>query len=1202
MSQNLAGDDMDVTPYAVSGWLGTTTFWWLNPLMKKGKKKVLQEEDIPRLREQDRAQTLYAVFTGQLNERKSPILSTIFFCHRKEILVSGVFAFVKVLTLASNPLFIAAFIRILERDILFRYEGYALTLGLFVVKLLESVSERQWYFRTRLMGLQVRSLLSAFIYRKQLQLSNVAKMTHSPGEIVNYVTVDAYRIGEFPFWLHQIWSTILQLLLALIVMYFCFGLATVSALAVLILTLLGSSPLAKFQHKYQTKFMNAQNIRLKNLSEALTNMKILKLYSWETHFKNVVERLRNEELKWVWKLSLQKGYYIVLFWSSPLLVGVVTFWTCYLLGIKLHASNVFTFLATLRIVQEPIRFIPDVFGAFVEAKISFARIAKFLEAPELENRHKRQDSRRQDFDPSICIRSSEISWDTNSSEATLRNINLVVKQGEKLAICGEVGSGKSTLLAAVLGEVPHINGDVHVCGKIAYVSQSAWIQTGTIKENILFGSAMDSVRYQETLEKCSLVKDLEMLPFGDLTQIGERGVNLSGGQKQRVQLARAVYQNADIYLLDDPFSAVDAHTATSLFNECVMRTLSSKTVLLVTHQVDFLPVFDSILLMSGGAISKAATYEELLASSQEFQHLVNAHNNTTSSETQVEDSFSEKDKPSNDGEIQKIDNEEQLKSSMGDQLIKQEERETGNIGSKPYIQYLKQGKGFLFFFLANFFYLIFVVGQIMQFYTFATKLEDSSVSRVVSSDMNIIDHEVPFKFITACAGTMNTYTIFGLLAFLTWPIVFVIVQIIYMTIILQNYYLACAKELMRINGTTKSFLASNLAESVAGAMTIRAFGEEDRFFSKYLDLIDENASPHFHNFSANEWLIQRLETLCAIVLSTFALFITLLPLDSSDSGFVGLALSYGFSLNLFLVISVQFQCMVANSIVSVERVEQYMHIPSEASEVIEANRPAQNWPTFGKVEISNLKVRYRPNAPLVLHGISFTIEGGQKIGIVGRTGSGKTTLISVLFRLVEPTEGQILVDELDICTIGLHDLRSRFGIIPQDPTLFNGSVRYNLDPLSQYTDHEIWEVLEKCQLREAIQEKEKGLDSLVVEEGTNWSMGQRQLFCLGRALLKRSQILVLDEATASMDNTTDAILQRTIRREFADCTVITVAHRIPTVMDCSKVLALSDGKLVEYDEPSKLMNNEGSLFGKLVKEYWSRAVNAGANLDRIGGD
>ncbi|GMY30465.1 ABC transporter C family member 10-like [Fagus crenata] len=309
-------------------------------------------------------------------------------------------------------------------------------------------------------------------------------------------------------------------------------------------------------------------------------------------------------------------------------------------------------------------------------------------------------------------------------------------------------------------------------------------------------------------------------------------------------------------------------------------------------------------------------------------------------------------------------------------------------------------------------------------------------------------------------------------------------------------------------------------------------------------------------------------------------------------GFIGMALSYGLSLNIHVIASVQSWCLLENSIVSVERLEQYMHIPSEAAEVVDGHQPTHNWPVVGQVKICDLKVRYRPNAPPVLQGISCIFEGGHKIGIVGRTGSGKTTLISALFRLVEPTEGKIIIDDIDISTIGLHDLRSRLGIIPQDPTLFSGSVRYNLDPLSKHTDQEMWEVLEKCQLREAIRKKEEGLDSLVTQDGSNWSMGQRQLFCLGRALLKRSRILVLDEATASIDNVTDSILQKTIRKEFACCTVITVAHRIPTVMDCNKVLAIRDGKIVEYDEPMKLMNKESSLFGQLVKEYWSHSTNA----------
>ncbi|KAM1339407.1 hypothetical protein ACFX1X_038733 [Malus domestica] len=1260
----------NVTPFAKAGLFSTLSFWWLNPLMKKGKKKLLENEDIPQLREADRARTCYSIFMEQLDKRRkqscssdnSSILSIIFLCQRKAILITGFFALIKVLTLSSGPLFLMAFIDVAEDNAAFKYEGYALTLGLFISKILESLSERQWNFRTRLIGLQVRSVVSAAIYQKQLRLSNSAKMTHSPGEIVNYVAVDAYKVGEFPYWFHQIWSTSLQMCLALLIVYFCVGLAIVAALIVLILTMVASVPLAKLQHKYQTKLMAAQNRRLKTSTEALSNMKILKLYSWETNFKNVIEGLRREELKWLAQVMFQKGYYNVLFWASPLLVSTVTFWACYFLGITLSSSNVFTLLATLRIVQEPIRLFPDVFGAFIEAKVSLSRIVKFLDEPELENRHTK-DSSGKEVEHSILCRCSEISWSTSATKATLRNINLVVKPGEKVAICGEVGSGKSTLLAAILGEVPRIGGVVQVYGKIAYVSQSAWIQTGTIQENILFGSAMDNVRYQETVSKCSLVKDFEMLPFRDLTQIGERGVNLSGGQKQRIQLARALYQNADVYLLDDPFSAVDAHTATSLFNEYVMGALAEKTVLLVTHQVDFLPAFNSILLMSSGQILRAAPYEELLASCPEFQDLINAHNDTAGSRSQVEYASTGKHKLPRE-EIEKFTTELPYEESSGDQLIKQEERETGDTGFKPYIQYLKPSRGFFHFSMAIGVHSIFILGQLAQVYWLALKLQDYSVSRAklfgvysvimclmilalvirtfcvvylgcgasnsifqtllnslfrapmlfydstplgrilsrVSNDMNVIDLEVPFKLIIAISGILNTYSIFLVLVFRTWPVVFLIIPTIYITIFLQNYYFASAKELMRMNGTTKSALASHLAESIAGALTIRAFGQEDRFLSKNLKLIDANAATDFNRFSANEWLIGRLELVCAIILSASALAITLIQFDTSSTGFVGMVLSYGLSLNVFVVIAVQFQCMLANSIISVERVEQYMHIPSEAPEVIEENRPMRNWPTVGKVEIHDLKVRYRPNAPLVLRGINCTIEGGDKIGIVGRTGSGKTTLISILFRLVEPTEGKVIVDDYDICTIGLHDLRSCFGIIPQDPTLFSGSVRFNLDPLSEYTDHQIWEVLEKCQLREAVQEKEDGLDSSVVQDGTNWSMGQRQLFCLGRALLKRSRILVLDEATASMDNTTDAILQKTIRTEFADCTVITVAHRIPTVMDCTKVLAISDGRLVEYDEPKKLMRNEGSLFGQLVKEYWSRAGAANAGIrseDRI---
>ncbi|MBA0761401.1 hypothetical protein Gotri_024053 [Gossypium trilobum] len=1273
----------DITPLANAGVLSKMFFWWLNPLLQKGKEKILENNDIPTLQQACQAQACYLKYTDRLSEQKRrnssasiSMLSIIAYSHWKAMLTSGVFALIKVLTLSTGPLFLRAFIAVVQGNETFKYEAYVLTIGLLIAKCLESISERQWFFITRMVGLQVRSMLSAAIYRKQQQLSNAAKMNHSPGEIVSYVTVDANRIGEFPYWFHQIWATSVQFCLALFIVYSSVGLATFAALAAIILIVVASYPLTKLQLECYKKIMLAQDKRLKAITEALGNMKLLKLHAWETHFKKVIESLRKDELKWIIGILSQKGYQLVLFWSSPIVVPAVTFWTCYLLGITLNASNVFTFLASLRIVQEPVRLIPDIVQVFIGAKVSLDRILKFLEAPELGNRKLEQECEDKNFEHSILIKCNEISWDINpSSKPTLKDIDFVVKPGEKVAICGEVGSGKSTLLAAVLGEVPKVNGTVHVHGKKAYVSQTAWIQTGSIQENILFGSVMDPVWYQEVVGKCCLIKDLEMLPFGDLTEIGERGVNLSGGQKQRIQLARALYQNADIYFLDDPFSAVDAQTATSLFNEYVMRALSDKTVLLVSHQVDFLPAFNSILLMSGGEIIEAGTYDQLLASSQKFQDLVNAHNNTIGSEMDVSYSSNGRVMASKDV-IKNVHVKEEPIMATGEQLIKEEERETGDTGLKPYLQYLRHNKGFLYFTLAILFHVAFIIGQLVQSYWLAAELQSSEVSskelltvftvigfslaiflllrsfyvvllgrgasesifstllkslfrapmsfydstpvgRIlsrVSSDLSIIDLDMAFKLSITVGTTMNTYFSFFVLAVLAWPVAFVIIPMVYLTILLQRHYYASAKELMRITGTTKSSVASHLAESIAGAMTIRAFGGEDRFFLKNMNLIDANASPDFYTFVANEWLIQRLEILCAIVLSSTALSMTLIYLGPSASGLIGMALSYGLSLNVFLVVSVKNQCFLSSSVVSVERVEQYMHIPSEAPEVIETNRPTHGWPCLGKVEICNLKVRYRPNAPLVLHGISCIFEGGSKIGIVGRTGSGKTTFISALFRLVEPADGEIIIDNLDICTIGLHDLRSHLGIIPQDPTLFGGSVRYNIDPLEQHTDNEIWEVLEKCQLREAVQAKEGGLNSTgkknkdtrvgffqfasinnmktisaVVQDGLNWSMGQRQLFCLGRALLKRSKILVLDEATASIDNTTDSIIQKTIRMELKDCTVITVAHRIPTVIDCNMVLGISDGKLVEFDEPMKLMNKEGSLFGQLVQEYWSRS-------------
>ncbi|KAI5428152.1 Multidrug resistance-associated protein 7 [Lathyrus oleraceus] len=944
-----------VTLFVKAGFFSRISFWWLNSLMKSGKEKTLQDEDVPMLREEDRAESCYSMFLEQLNKQnqKDPssqpsVLKTMVLCHSREILISGFFALLKVLAMSSGPMLLNSFILVAEGYESFKYEGFVLAIALFVIKIIESLSQRQWYFRSRLIGLKVRSLLTAAVYKKQLRLSNSARLTHSSGEIMNYVTVDAYRIGEFPFWFHQTWTTSFQLCISLVILFRAVGLATIASLVVIVITVLCNTPVAKLQHKFQSKLMVAQDARLKATSEALVNMKVLKLYAWETSFKNSIEGLRNEELKWLSAVQLRKAYNAFLFWSSPVLVSAVTFGACYFLNVPLHANNVFTFVATLRLVQEPIRSIPDVIGVVIQEKVAFTRILKFLEAPELQSesvRNRYSDGNRRG---SISIKSAEFSWeDSNVSKSTLRNINLEVSPGQKVAICGEVGSGKSSLLAAILREVPNTHGKIDVYGKFAYVSQTTWIQTGSIRDNILFGSPMDAQKYQKTLQRSSLEKDLELLPHGDLTEIGERGVNLSGGQKQRIQLARALYQDADIYLLDDPFSVVDAHTATNLFNEYIMEGLAEKTVLLVTHQVDFLPAFDFVLLMSDGEILQAATYHDLLTSCKDFQDLVNAHRETAGSEGLMDVTSSERHS-SSAKEIRKIhvEKEKEFEAPKGDQLIKQEEREIGDHGLKPYLQYLNQNKGYAYFLIASLFHLIFVIGQILQNSWMAANVDNPKVSTLrlilvylligvtsavflfmrslltvalglqsskslflqllnslfrapmlfydstplgrilsrVSSDLSIVDLDVPFGLLFAVAATTTCYASLTVLAVVTWQVLFVSIPMIYFALRLQRYYFATAKELMRMNGITKSFIANHLAESVAGAVTIRAFEEEDRFFVKNLDLIDINAAPFFHSFAANEWLIQRLETVSAVVLASAALCMVVLPTGTFSSG------------------------------------------------------------------------------------------------------------------------------------------------------------------------------------------------------------------------------------------------------------------------------------------------------------------------------
>ncbi|CAB4272419.1 unnamed protein product [Prunus armeniaca] len=1219
-----------------ASFLSKLTFSWINPLLNLGSSKTLALEDIPSLVSEDEANLAYHKFAhawDSLSREKSSsstgnlALRAIAKVYMKENIWIAFCAFLRTISVVVSPLILYAFVNYSNSDKESLSEGITIVGCLILTKLVECLSQRHWFFDSRRSGMRMRSGLIAAIYQKQLKLSSMGRRRHSAREIVNYIAVDAYRMGEFPWWFHSTWSYALQLLLSVGVLFGVVGLGALPGLIPLIICGLLNVPFAKAIQKFQSQFMIAQDERLRATSEILNSMKIIKLQSWEEKFKSLVGSLREHELKWLAESQFKKVYCNLLYWMSPTIISSVIFMGCILFqSVPLNASTIFTVLASLRSIGEPVKMIPEALSVMIQVKVSFDRLNAFLVEDEL-NDDQIMNLTSQKSDESLRIERGIFSWYPESTVPTLRDVNLEVQREQKVAVCGPVGAGKSSLLYAVLGEMPKISGAVDAFGTIAYVSQISWIQSGTVRDNILYGKPMDKNKYEKTINACALDKDINSFDRGDLTEIGQRGINLSGGQKQRIQLARAVYSDADIYLLDDPFSAVDAHTAAILFHDCVMGALAKKTVILVTHQVEYLPEVDNILVMQGGQITQSGSYESLLTAGTAFEQLVNAHrdavttlgpSNYQSQEDmiQIEESYGTCVTGKNSG------GDISLKGAPGVQLTEEEEKEIGGDGWKPFWDYIIVSKAAATYWLALAIQIPNItIGMLIGVYTAISTLSAVFVylrtcfavhmglkasraffsgfteaifkapmlffdSTPASSDLSILDFDIPFCIIFTVCAVIELLTTFAIMASVTWQVLIVGIPAMVAAKHAQGYYLASARELIRINGTTKAPVMNYAAETSLGVVTIRAFKMGNRFFHNYLKLVDTDARLFFHSNATMEWLIIRTEALQNLTFFVAAFFLVFLPKGYVDPGLVGLSLSYGLSLTVTQIAGTRWYCNLSNYIISVERIKQFMQISPEPPEIVEDKRPPSSWPNKGRIELYSLKIKYRPNAPLVLKGITCTFREGTRVGVVGRTGSGKTTLISALFRLVEPASGKIIIDGLDICSMGLKDLRMKLSIIPQEPTLFRGSIRTNLDPLGLYSDDEIWRALEKCQLKATVSKLPNLLDSSVSDEGENWSAGQRQLFCLGRVLLKRNRILVLDEATASIDSSTDAILQRIIRQEFSECTVITVAHRVPTVIDSDMVMVLSYGKLVEYEEPAKLLDTN-SYFSKLVAEYWS---------------
>ncbi|XP_078427734.1 multidrug resistance-associated protein 5 isoform X2 [Wolffia australiana] len=989
----LLSDDEDagyltVTPYSEAGIFSLATLSWLSPLLAVGSRRPLELKDIPLLAPKDRSKACFKVLSHNWEKLKaaedpsssSPpsLASALVRSFWKEAAVNAVFAGINTLVSYVGPFLISYFVDFLGGNIVFPHEGYVLAGVFFSAKLIETLTTRQWYLGVDILGMHVRSALTAMVYRKGLRLSSTARQSHTSGEIVNYMAVDVQRVGDYSWYLHDIWMLPLQIVLALGILYKNVGVAFLATLAATVVSIVVTIPLAKFQEEYQDKLMAAKDERMRKTAECLRNMRILKLQAWEERYRLKLEEMRGLEFKWLRKALYSQSVITFIFWGSPIFVSVVTFGTSILLGNRLTAGGVLSALATFRILQEPLRNFPDLVSMIAQTKVSLDRISGFLLEEELQ-----EDATvavpRGSTDLAVEIKQGEFGWDPSSSRPTLSGIDLKVGKGMRVAVCGVVGSGKSSFLSCILGEIPKMSGEVRISGSAAYVSQSAWIQSGNIEENILFGSPMDKRRYKNVIHACSLKKDLELLLHGDQTIIGDRGINLSGGQKQRVQLARALYQDADIYLLDDPFSAVDAHTGSELFKEYILTALADKTVIFVTHQVEFLPSADLILVLKDGQVIQAGKYEDLLEAGTDFNALVTAHHEAIEAmdiESSREDSVDTAPEPSYpsrkrlESNVSSLDSMNNVSSGNGPltetkaqkekkkkkkvkssrkQLVQEEERERGKISMMVYISYMAaaykgaliplivlaqsafqvlqiasnwwmawanpQTEGgsprtsnmvlLLVYMILAFGSSCFVFIRAILVATFglaaAQKLflsmlwcifrapmsffDSTPAGRIlnrVSVDQSVVDLDIPFRLGGFASTTIQLLGIVGVMSKVTWQVLLLFFPMAIACWWMQKYYMASSRELVRIVGIQKSPVIHLFGESIAGAATIRGFGQEKRFMKRNLYLLDCFAGPFFCSLAAIEWLCLRMELLSTVVFAVCMAILVSFPHGTID--------------------------------------------------------------------------------------------------------------------------------------------------------------------------------------------------------------------------------------------------------------------------------------------------------------------------------
>ena len=1201
---------------------------------------------------------------------------------------------------------------------------YYYCIGLLIAPMTSTLLENHTRWMLTKVGVELRTAVMAAMYRKVLNLSSMELQSESTGKIVTLMSVDANRLQMIIAQIHQVWASPMYIIAIMIMLWFEISWSALIGLLGMFLLVPFTGQAAGKLAKLKREIVAFTDKRVQKVTEALGGARVVKFYSWERAVLRAVDSIRSEEVGILRRIAIVQAFFSLFMFSAPMVVGLFSFGSYVLAGSGLTAEKAYTSLALFTLLRMPLAFLPFVIAQMIELRVSMRRISKFLlldEQPPLES-----SSADEDAVVPVSIKGGKYRWgfkelvepapvrrggpgggpppekkksakedakdeakkeeakpnetgkdssdEKKEKEVFLRDIDVVCTPGTLTCVVGPVGSGKTSLLAALVGQMPQLEGKREGPTRAAYVSQTPWILNATVRQNIVLGGEFDQKRYDYAVDVAQLRTDLALLTHGDNTEIGERGVTLSGGQKARVSMARAVYADAPLVIMDDPLAALDAHVGAALLQECILGdAMKDKVKVLVTHNTEMvLPHADQVIVMADANASEcriraAGTLEELRSQGIELNsnEFAGAPLEESDEEASAEKKGDKTDEKASEGKKDEGEKASDLPPDVAKNLTGVESREKGAVSMRVFGAYLSAAGGVptvgliaLLYSMHEFarafadrwlglwaedvykqstgFYLGMYMSLLVSFaailfiralcFTLAgvratTLLHNNMIAYVMqlkvaffdctpsgrvinrfSKDVDTIDSSLPLTMIQLIGCLAAIGTSFVVITVITPFFVVALLPIVMMYAMLQRFYIPTSREVQRIESVTRSPIYAGFSETVTGASVIRAFGRIEHFIKDSDKKIYINNCALVTQQLASAWLAVRLDILGAGIVGTASF---LAVQGHVDAALAGLSITYALEITRFLKGATAMFSQVETQFNAVERVVEYsekgisyqsqmesenmkwLMSPEAAAETDEDSKIAASWPKAGAISINALELRYRPWLPLVLRGVSFEVASGEKAGICGRTGAGKSTVFLALYRLVEPTGGSICIDGVDISKLGLQRLRTSLAMVPQDAYMFSGSLRGNLDPFDDYTDAELWEAIDQVGLKQIITDLPGGLETNVADNGDNFSHGQRQLMCMCRALLRKASILMLDEATASVDHEGDMAIQKAVREAFRGKTVLTIAHRLHTIAEGDKIVVIDDGVVAEIGSPSELKDMDDGLFSSLLRKATS---------------